>query len=94
MRLAEHLTIRLVRGPTPAPGGDVVGVHFALFPDAALIRSIRYHTERAVGYPIRLGLFCLLEIDPFFYPVIKEADIQQPGVLTTAQHVLINPFAI
>ena len=94
MRLAEHLTIRLVCGSPPAPGGDVVGIHLALFPDAALICSIRYHTERAVGYPFRFGLFCLLEIDPLFCPIVKETDIQQPGVLAAAQHILINSFVI
>ena len=63
VRLAEHLTVRLVRCSASAPCGHMVGVHLGLLVNAFGICIVPDGAQRAIRGVVRLSVRCLLAID-------------------------------
>lgn len=94
VRLAEHLTVRLIRCSASAPCGHMVGVHVGLLVNAFSICIVSDGAQRAIRCVVRLRSFGLLAIHGLACLLIEHADIQQALVLLSAENVLEDSLLI
>lgn len=87
VRLAEHLTVRLIRCSASAPCGHMVGVHLGLLVNAFSICIVSDGAQRAIRCVVHLRSFSLLAIHGLDCLLIEHPNIQQALVLLSAKHI-------
>lgn len=95
MRLAQHLAVVYARRAALAPRAHVVGIHLAEVINMLAHAVVATHcAQRAVGDALGIGLLCLLLVYGLDGVLVKEPDVEQPGVPATAQHIFKNALLV
>lgn len=94
MRLAQHLAVLNTRGTTLAPSRHVVGIHVLQVPYTGMVLVVTDSTEWAVALTLLLGRCRLPGIDGLLCRLVEHTDIQQFGVLTAIEDILVDALLL